>query len=296
MIDCSAGWLAWLQPCSIFPRRDVFVTHNGARRDRLSLDSVARIHQSSRGRAGVVRVLRLRRSSLPGCGREIGLRFRFSTPERNRLKAVSGGGGHRARRTALTTVSSEEEPHIVGTREGGYFCVCNYCVLHTDWFVLRAVSTGLRVVEPCANEGAWPARGGSMDCLICAVTVGWRDGLPAARIGVVGREDGSPAHSSSTPTQSIPTQHAGNIGAQPKDGMACAGGGCLRLLCVLTDHPIWTSKYTVDVQTDFGRACAWAAAATAAHTHASHTYSIISLVLNLACSPASHLRFVGRGI
>lgn len=165
------------------------------------------------------------------------------------------------------------------------------------------MSCGIHGTFPPTRERDRPAEEDWMDSnhllllLFCAVTAGWRDGLPTARIGVVGREETArPLSTSSTPTQSIPTQHAGNIGAQPKDGMACAGGGCLRLLCVLTDHPIWTSRYTVRVQTDFGRACAWAAAAAAAHTHASHIYSIISLVLNLACPPASCLRFVGKGI
>ena len=66
-------------------------------------------------------------------------------------------------------------------------------------------------------------------------------------------------------------------------------------LCVLvgvhTDHAIWTSNIHVHVQTDFGRACAWAAVPTPS----SHKLSPASPVLNLACSPVSHLGFAGKG-
>lgn len=125
--------------------------------------------------------------------------------------------------------SSEEEPHIVGTRESGYSSCCYlmYSVPDTAWFV-TAVSTvlggfsGLLSFAPLTTMHDRPAEGDGLHLwlLFCAVTVGWRDGLPTAGIGAVGRtETARPLITSSIPTQSTPTQYAGNIGAQPRDGM-----------------------------------------------------------------------------
>ena len=67
---------------------------------------------------------------LPGCSREIGLRFRFSTPDQS---------------TGTAWFSSEEEPHIVGTRESGYSCYLMYVLSTGQGLVctVTAVSTGL---------------------------------------------------------------------------------------------------------------------------------------------------------
>lgn len=94
-------------------------------------------------------------------------------------------------------------------------------------------SRAFPVTESCANDEAGGVVGPRrlMDC-VCFVLSrsGWRDGQPATYLPMVriGVGDGSQILTAvlyyywltcSTPTQSTPTQHAGNIGAQPKDGM-----------------------------------------------------------------------------
>lgn len=114
-----------------------------------------------------------------------------------------------------------------------------------------------------------------MDCIYdcCFVLSRW-DGemaylLPTARISVVGTtETGRLLTTTSTPTQSTPTQYAGNIGAQPKDGMR---GQRLSEVAVRARRSAHRPFY-MDVGytcTDFGCAFVWTDAAHT-HTHSSH--------------------------
>ena len=81
----------------------------------------------------------------------------------------------------------------------------------------------------------------------------------------------------STPTQSTPTQFAGNIGAQPKGGMR---GRRLYEVAASAHRPCYMDvEYTcTDRIETCVRACVRACTHTNTHTHSSH----ISPVLNLA--------------
>jgi hypothetical protein len=128
--------------------------------------------------------------------------------------------------------------------------------------------------------------------LFCAVTVGmarWAAYLPMARIGV---RDGSQILTAvlyyswlncSTPAQSTPTQYAGNIGAQPKDGMRGRrlSEVCCACFCSSAHRPAWCYMdwSNIHVQTQDVRACG----CTPRH-HDIHTPNNISPVLNPVCS------------
>lgn len=91
---------------------------------------------SIRGRA-VQSSVAISACCLPGCGREIELRFRFSASD----QTPQSGHGH-----GLVRSSSEEEPHIVGTRESGYSRLC---------IVYRTrIGSSCGIHGTCAYEGA----------------------------------------------------------------------------------------------------------------------------------------------